>query len=118
MLHFHVAFFAARKGVVGCHSRFDYISMETDNEKLLCLQDEYLRGDKKPWGNLWVSSLEVVKKMISKERAAKGFHLDVSDFDDKAILADDRFYRGLSCLRDSRRRTEYGWYAHFGKSKK
>ena len=87
MLHFHVALFAARKGVVGCHSRFDYISMETDNEKLLCLQDEYLRGDKKPWGNLWVLSLEVLKKMISKERAAKGFHLDVSDFGDKAILA-------------------------------
>ena len=61
--------------------------MESDNEKLMRLQDDYLNGNQKAWGDLWALSFEITKKMIYKERAAKGFYLDDSDFEDKAIHA-------------------------------
>lgn len=58
-----------------------------DNEKLLKLQEKFLRGDSSAWSELWLLSLDVCKRIIIKEKEKKGFFLNEDDLADKSINA-------------------------------
>ena len=78
---------------------------KNDSQILINLQYAYLaKNDKNAFGELWLKSIEIAKKLIRNERNQKGFYLDNADFDDKAIEAVEYVLR-----RYAKRKDNYCW---------
>ena len=75
---------------------------KTDSEILINLQYAYLaRKDKKAQASLWLKSIEIAKKFIRKERKEKGFFLDDTDFEEKAVEAVEYIMRRYAKRKDN-----------------
>ncbi|WP_294429888.1 hypothetical protein [uncultured Treponema sp.] len=82
-----------------------YAEPKNDSEILINLQYAYLaRKDRKAQAALWQKSIVIAKKFIQKERKEKGFFLDDSDLEDKAIEAVEYIMR-----RYARREDNFCW---------
>jgi len=78
---------------------------KTDSEILINLQYAYLaRKDRKAQTALWLKAIVIAKKFIRRERKEKGFFLDDSDFEEKAVEAVEYIMR-----RYARRKDNYCW---------
>lgn len=82
-----------------------YAEPKNDSETLINLQYTYLaKKDKNAQAALWQKSIVIAKKFIQKERKEKGFFLDDSDFEEKAVEAVEYIMR-----RYARRKDNYCW---------
>lgn len=75
---------------------------KNESEFLINLQFLYLtKKDKKAQSDLWLKSIVIAKKFISLERKAKGFYLDVKDFEEKAIESVEYIMRRYAKRKDN-----------------
>ena len=78
---------------------------KTDSDFLINLQYAFLaRKDRQAQAKLWLKSIEIAKKFIHSERKKKGFFLDDTDFEEKAIAAVEYIMR-----RYAKRKDNYCW---------
>lgn len=75
---------------------------KNDSEILINLQYLYLtKQDRIAQRDLWLKSLTIAKRLIKKEQKEKGFFLDESDFDEKAIEAVEYILRRYKKHKDN-----------------